>query len=604
MQSLISQISNLFATQSLNSLNNSELNLYPPVATEFGGLLENVTEENYAANIAAQYGNPIPVSSYTPISFQLTQFDVTTRPNSVDGSIEYSGQVSSTHLKGNLENLTSLLNSNAIFFNTESNEFENPSSILPAISHNLDGKKNNALSDTDIQVGDNLNLRKSSYNLVDEPVVNAQISSKNQYEINSKLENAINSSITRYTSEIGNIEKAIQRNTDDVVNSYNLNYSNTKNIENVSRINEPTSNLITGSVSINKSLDQSLSAYSVIPTNEQAIKSGTTAVQPLDTRLTNNDNLSNEEFNTSLTKEVSNDKISLPDTKVESRPVILNANNAESFEIDNENSMTKYLASDNFSTDKDEIIAAKQIYNQIQQDELKRLDNNTRDEVKNIRSNFLDQKTDFENITKVASRNDINPDITALGKTQDITQEVKFSPNTNVLIDKFTTINSTSAENITSSNKVSTLERTPLQVSDSNRVTNGDDLAQQISWAKHNNASHVRIAMSPEHLGALEINIESDADGVNIQFITQNTSAKEALETFMPRLKDMLEQNGLNLQNANVSQQDKNQSDNSTFSDSEQLVSQSVTDEQSTANTEFDANVSSQSKNYLLEAFA
>lgn len=604
MQSLISQISNLFATQSLNSLNNSGLSLNSPVGTEFSGLLESVTGENYAANIAAQYGNPIPASSYTPISFQLTQFDVTARPNNIDGSIEYSGQVSTTHLKGDLEYLTSSLNSNANSFKRESNEFVHPSSILPAMSHNQDGKQNIALSDTNTQVGDDLNLKNGFNNIVDEPVVNTQISSRSQHEVNFKLENVVNNLITKNTPEVEYVEKAIQRNTDGVVNSHNVIYSNTNKIEKVSKVNESTSNLIASAVDTSKSLNQSLSAYSVIPTSEKAIKAGTTGVQSIDNRLTNTGNLSIEELNAPLIKESINDKISLSDAKVETRPATFNSNNVESVDIYNENAATKYLASDSFSTDKDEIIAAKQIYNQVQQDELKRLDNNARDEVKNIRSNFLDQYIDFENIPKVTTRNDINPELTASSRTLDITQDVKFSPNTNVQIDKSVTLNSTSAELLTSSSKIATLERTPLQISDSNRVTNGDDLAQQISWAKHNNASQVRIAMSPEHLGALEINIESDVDGVNIQFITQNATAKEALETFMPRLKDMLEQNGLNLQNANVSQQDKNQSDNPTFSDSEQLVSQSVSDEQSTANTEFDANVTTQSKNYLLEAFA
>ena len=66
----------------------------------------------------------------------------------------------------------------------------------------------------------------------------------------------------------------------------------------------------------------------------------------------------------------------------------------------------------------------------------------------------------------------------------------------------------------------------------------------------------------------------------------------------------MLEQNGLNLQNANVSQQDKGQNDNSTFSESEHFMSQSAREEKTNANNGSDANESSQSKNYILEAFA
>ena len=83
-------------------------------------------------------------------------------------------------------------------------------------------------------------------------------------------------------------------------------------------------------------------------------------------------------------------------------------------------------------------------------------------------------------------------------------------PNTNVPIDKVSSLASTQTEQLNVSNRVLGLERSPLNINNSNQVNNGDDLAQQIAWAKHSGASQVKIALSPEHLGALEISIEDD----------------------------------------------------------------------------------------------
>ncbi len=96
-------------------------------------------------------------------------------------------------------------------------------------------------------------------------------------------------------------------------------------------------------------------------------------------------------------------------------------------------------------------------------------------------------------------------------------------------------------------------------------IDNGGELSEQIIWAQRNNTNQIRISISPAHLGSIEINIDEVAEGINIQFLTQNAGAKDALEIFMPRLKEMLEQSGLNLQNANVSQQGDGK--NSEFAD-------------------------------------
>ena len=98
-----------------------------------------------------------------------------------------------------------------------------------------------------------------------------------------------------------------------------------------------------------------------------------------------------------------------------------------------------------------------------------------------------------------------------------------------------------------------------LDLGQTPEINNGNDVARQIAWAQQNNAQNIRLSISPEHLGAIDISIDESRDGINVNFVTQNAIAKEALETFMPRLREMLEQSGLNLENANVTQHNDQQ---------------------------------------------
>ena len=136
-------------------------------------------------------------------------------------------------------------------------------------------------------------------------------------------------------------------------------------------------------------------------------------------------------------------------------------------------------------------------------------------------------------------------------------------------------------------------------------IRNGNDIAEQIAWAQRNNAQHVRISISPEHLGAIDISIDDAADGLNIQFMTQNPQAKDALELFMPRLKEMLEQSGFNLQNANVSQQGEGKSN---FNLSEQATKdfsrEQAEDDSYHGQNGLEDTHQANSSNQLLDAFA
>ena len=63
------------------------------------------------------------------------------------------------------------------------------------------------------------------------------------------------------------------------------------------------------------------------------------------------------------------------------------------------------------------------------------------------------------------------------------------------------------------------------------------------------------LQLTPPDLGRLEIKISTDGDQTRMLFMVQNAAAREAIEQAMPRLKDMLEQGGLQLAHSEVADQ-------------------------------------------------
>jgi len=61
------------------------------------------------------------------------------------------------------------------------------------------------------------------------------------------------------------------------------------------------------------------------------------------------------------------------------------------------------------------------------------------------------------------------------------------------------------------------------------------------------------IRLQPEHLGPMEIRIQvSDDGGAQVNFSAHHAQTRDALEGTMPRLRELLADQGLNLQQANV----------------------------------------------------
>ena len=207
-------------------------------------------------------------------------------------------------------------------------------------------------------------------------------------------------------------------------------------------------------------------------------------------------------------------------------------------------------------------------------------------------------------------KSELTSDIQLLQKATELNYDTKPNlanqavPDKNILPNGLTSVSSTQLSSPLS------LDKPILNLTSSNELNNGSVLTQQIIWAKQTNANQLRLSIAPEHLGSVEINIEHDIDGINVQFVTQHSSAKEAIEMFMPRLREMLDQNGLNLQNSSVTQQNDQKSSFSEFdnSDNKHMNAQSGANAEDSHNDDPAVrnhySDSSNSQQYILEAFA
>lgn len=78
------------------------------------------------------------------------------------------------------------------------------------------------------------------------------------------------------------------------------------------------------------------------------------------------------------------------------------------------------------------------------------------------------------------------------------------------------------------------------------------DFTARIGVLVDKGVSEAKLQLTPAELGRMEIKISTDGDQTKILFTVQNAAAREAIEQAMPRLRDMLGQEGLQLAHSEV----------------------------------------------------
>lgn len=82
----------------------------------------------------------------------------------------------------------------------------------------------------------------------------------------------------------------------------------------------------------------------------------------------------------------------------------------------------------------------------------------------------------------------------------------------------------------------------------------GQGMGKQILWMVNQNINSAELRLNPAKLGPLEVRIDMDNDQVNVVFSSRHADVRDAVEQALPRLREMFEDKGLNLSDADVSQ--------------------------------------------------
>lgn len=96
----------------------------------------------------------------------------------------------------------------------------------------------------------------------------------------------------------------------------------------------------------------------------------------------------------------------------------------------------------------------------------------------------------------------------------------------------------------------------------------GDTLGTQMTWMAEQKIGHAHIRVSPGDLGAIEVSLRLDGDRVHADFSSAQPEVRQALQDSLPKLREMLGQQGFQLAQADVGHRQQSSSQSSTPSQS------------------------------------
>ena len=78
-------------------------------------------------------------------------------------------------------------------------------------------------------------------------------------------------------------------------------------------------------------------------------------------------------------------------------------------------------------------------------------------------------------------------------------------------------------------------------------------IADRLMWMVQGDQQFARLQLNPPHLGPLEVRVSVHQDQTSVSFLAQHAAVREALEAALPRLREMFDQQSLQLVRADVS---------------------------------------------------
>ncbi|WP_162046857.1 flagellar hook-length control protein FliK [Vibrio taketomensis] len=83
----------------------------------------------------------------------------------------------------------------------------------------------------------------------------------------------------------------------------------------------------------------------------------------------------------------------------------------------------------------------------------------------------------------------------------------------------------------------------------------GEQLAERVQMMMSKNLKNIDIRLDPPELGRMQIRMNMNGDNASVHFTVANQQARDIVEQAMPRLREMLAQQGMQLSDSSVHQQ-------------------------------------------------
>jgi flagellar hook-length control protein FliK len=80
-------------------------------------------------------------------------------------------------------------------------------------------------------------------------------------------------------------------------------------------------------------------------------------------------------------------------------------------------------------------------------------------------------------------------------------------------------------------------------------------LTEKVRWMVNSRNISAEIRLDPPDLGGMNIKVNLSGDSASVSFVVQSQHARDALDQAVPRLREMLEENGIELGQSSVQQE-------------------------------------------------
>ncbi len=91
-----------------------------------------------------------------------------------------------------------------------------------------------------------------------------------------------------------------------------------------------------------------------------------------------------------------------------------------------------------------------------------------------------------------------------------------------------------------------------------NKQELASNIQQQVGLMMARNMKSIDIRLDPPELGSMQIKLSLGTEQASVSFVVSNQQAKDALENSIPRLRELLEQQGMQLADSNVKKDNSN----------------------------------------------